>query len=103
MREVIQMAFIKQLNTIHKILAWDNVLSDAKDKNIALMPFDIHSYIDTFDDIKIINGPKGKNFIVHVDIPENVKAAFEELKSVYGNKIREVHRLNSVSYMANLS
>ena len=55
------------------------------------------------DDIKIINGPKGKNFIVHVDIPENVKAAFEELKSVYGNKIREVHRLNSVSYMANLS
>ena len=49
------MAFIKQSNTTHKILTWDNVLSDAKDKNIALMPFDIYSYIDTFDDIKIIN------------------------------------------------
>lgn len=49
------MAFIKQLNTTHKILTWDNVLSDAKDKNIALMPFDIYAYVKTFDDIEIID------------------------------------------------
>lgn len=27
-------------------------------------------------------GPNGKNYIAHVDIPENVKIAFEELKMV---------------------
>lgn len=38
-------------------------------------------------------GPKGKNYIAHVDIPENVKTAFEELKAVYGNETREANSL----------
>ena len=28
-------------------------------------------------------GPKGKNFIAHVDIPMDVKTAFDELSKVY--------------------
>lgn len=40
-------------------------------------------------------GPNGKNFIAHVEIPENVKNAFEELKLVYGEKIREANPLYS--------
>lgn len=40
-------------------------------------------------------GPNGKNFIAHVEIPENVKNAFEELKLVYGKKIREANPLYS--------
>lgn len=40
-------------------------------------------------------GPKGKNFIAHVDIPEKVKVAFEELKCVYGCKTREANPLYS--------
>jgi len=38
-------------------------------------------------------GPKGKNFIDHVDIPEEVLKAFELLKQVYGNEIREANPL----------
>lgn len=38
-------------------------------------------------------GPKGKNYIAHVDIPEEVRSAFEELKSVYGEKTREANPL----------
>ncbi|OUM58020.1 hypothetical protein PIROE2DRAFT_16815 [Piromyces sp. E2] len=38
-------------------------------------------------------GPKGKNFIDHVDIPEKVIQAFELLKQVYGNEIREANPL----------
>ena len=34
-------------------------------------------------------GPKGKDFIAHVEIPEEVKKAFSELKEVYGEKTRE--------------
>lgn len=33
-------------------------------------------------------GPRGRNFIAHVDIPEEVAAAFAELKKVYGGDIR---------------
>ena len=40
-------------------------------------------------------GPNGKNFIAHVDIPERVKIAFEELKNVYGEKTREANSLYS--------
>lgn len=40
-------------------------------------------------------GPNGKNFIAHVDIPEAVKNAFEELKFVYGDKTREANPLYS--------
>ena len=38
-------------------------------------------------------GPNGKNYIVHVDIPENVKIAFEELKMVFGSETREANPL----------
>lgn len=38
-------------------------------------------------------GPKGKNFIAHVDIPENVKIAFLELKKEYKDKIRKANPL----------
>ena len=38
-------------------------------------------------------GPSGKNYIVHVDIPENVKVAFEELKMVFGNETRVANPL----------
>ncbi len=40
-------------------------------------------------------GPNGKNFIAHVDIPETVKIAFEELKFIYGDKTREANPLYS--------
>ena len=50
------MAFILNNQTQHtKILTLDMILSDAKDKNIALMPFDIYAYVNTFDNIKIID------------------------------------------------
>ncbi len=38
-------------------------------------------------------GPKGANYIAHVDIPENVMIAFQELKAVYGNETREANPL----------
>lgn len=38
-------------------------------------------------------GPLGKNFIAHVDIPEEVQNAFAELREVYGNQIREANPL----------
>ena len=38
-------------------------------------------------------GPKGKGFIAHVDIPENVEKAFSELKNIYGDQIREANPL----------
>ncbi len=38
-------------------------------------------------------GPEGKGYIAHVDIPEKVKAAFEELKEIYGNETREANPL----------
>lgn len=40
-------------------------------------------------------GPQGKNFIAHVDIPGAVLHAFQELKMVYGNKVREANPLFS--------
>lgn len=33
-------------------------------------------------------GPKGANFIEHVDIPDNIKIAYEKLSSIVGNKYR---------------
>lgn len=38
-------------------------------------------------------GPKGKNFIAHVDIPDNVKEAFETVMSSYSNLMREANPL----------
>lgn len=38
-------------------------------------------------------GPAGKDFIAHVDISEEVREAFEELKEVYGDTVREANPL----------
>ncbi len=38
-------------------------------------------------------GPKGKNYIAHVEIPQNVRTAFDRLKKVYGNQTREANPL----------
>lgn len=38
-------------------------------------------------------GPKGKDFIAHVDIPEEVRTAFEELREIYGGDIRRANPL----------
>lgn len=38
-------------------------------------------------------GPKGKDFIAHVDIPEEVRNAFEELRETYGGDIRRANPL----------
>lgn len=38
-------------------------------------------------------GPKGKDFIAHVDIPEEVRTAFEELREIYGGNIRKANPL----------
>ena len=39
------------------------------------------------------HGPKGKDFIAHVEVPIIVQKAFDELKYVYGKKTREAHLL----------
>lgn len=36
-------------------------------------------------------GPKGRDFIAHIDIPQNVLEAFDELKKEYGSKVREAN------------
>lgn len=38
-------------------------------------------------------GPNGKKFICHVNIPENVREAFELLKTVYGEETRAANPL----------
>ena len=38
-------------------------------------------------------GPNGKGFIAHVDIPAEVQAAFEELRKVYSDLVREADPL----------
>lgn len=38
-------------------------------------------------------GPNGKGYIAHVDIPEEVRAAFEALKVDYGSMVREANPL----------
>lgn len=38
-------------------------------------------------------GPNGKGFIAHVDIPEEVRTAFEELRGIYGENIRKANPL----------
>ena len=46
-------------------------------------------------------GPNGKNYIAHVDIPENVKIAFEELKMVFGSEIRAANPLYATNMNKN--
>lgn len=57
------MAFIKKSNqpplSLVTIKTWDDLILDAKNKNICLMPFDIYAYVDTFDNIEVINDDLG--------------------------------------------
>lgn len=46
-------------------------------------------------------GPNGKNYIAHVDIPENVKIAFDELKMVFGSEIRAANPLYATNMNKN--
>lgn len=38
-------------------------------------------------------GPRGKGYLIHVDIPEEVQSAFEELKNEYGGIVRKANPL----------
>lgn len=40
-------------------------------------------------------GPNGKNFLAHVDVPAEVRQAFEELKMVYGVETRAANPLHA--------
>ncbi|ADL52948.1 hypothetical protein [Clostridium cellulovorans] len=40
-------------------------------------------------------GPRGKNYIAHVEIPDEVKTAFNELKKVYASMVREANTIYS--------
>ena len=40
-------------------------------------------------------GPKGKDFIAHIEVPIIVQEAFDELKYVYGAKTREANPLDA--------
>ena len=46
-------------------------------------------------------GPNGKNYIAHVDIPEKVKVAFDELKLVFGSETREANPLYASKVIKN--
>ena len=56
------MAFIKNNQPTPSsviIKTWDDMLLDAKNKNISTKPFDIYAYVSTFDNIEIINDDLG--------------------------------------------
>ncbi|MDY4860070.1 MAG: ImmA/IrrE family metallo-endopeptidase, partial [Campylobacter sp.] len=55
------MAFISNKKEIKetKIITWEEMLLDAEKKNITLMPFDIYAYVNTFDNIEIIDDDLG--------------------------------------------
>ncbi|MBS6397781.1 MAG: hypothetical protein KH452_11650 [Clostridiales bacterium] len=43
--------------------------------------------------IRNVYGPQGKNFLSHVDIPEEVEQAFEKLKLAFADRVREANPL----------
>lgn len=59
------------------------------DRYITLLMGEIPRLYDNEDGY----GPKGKSFIAHVDIPDNVMEAFGRLKKEYGGMIREANPL----------
>ena len=38
-------------------------------------------------------GPAGKDFIAHVEIPAEIRVAFQRLQTVYGSRTREANPL----------
>lgn len=59
------------------------------DRYISLLMGEIPRLSDNKDGY----GPKGKDFIAHVDIPEDVKNAFSELCNEYSGMVREANPL----------
>ncbi|WP_148410661.1 YdcF family protein [Murimonas intestini] len=59
------------------------------DRYITLLMGEIPRLSDSKDGY----GPNGKNFIAHVDIPEEVVKAFSELQQEYPDKVREANPL----------
>lgn len=59
------------------------------EKYISLLMGEIPRLLDNSDGY----GPKGKNYIAHVDIPMEVLKAFQELKEEYGHLIRAANSL----------
>lgn len=73
-----QLAYIENIHGM-----WDT------DRYVNLLMGEIPRLTDDADGY----GPKGKDFIAHVEIPEEVQTAFEELKRIYGEDIREANPL----------
>ena len=61
------------------------------DRYVSLLMGEIPRLTDNRDGY----GPNGKQFIAHVDVPDEVRAAFEQLKTTYGKQIREANPLYS--------
>ena len=59
------------------------------DRYITLLMGEIPRLADNADGY----GPRGKGFIAHVDIPNEVEEAFLELKEVYSGMVREANPL----------
>lgn len=72
-------------------LVYENEIRDMWDmeRYITLLMGEIPRLCDNADGY----GPKGKDFIAHVDIPEDVMEAFGRLKKEYGGMIREANPL----------
>lgn len=72
-------------------LVYENEIRDMWDmeRYITLLMGEIPRLCDNADGY----GPKGKGFIAHVDIPEDVMEAFGRLKKEYGGMIREANPL----------
>lgn len=79
---------------------------EVKDEKLAIEPpgiwgmWDIERYISLLmgEIPRLLDdengyGPKGKNYIAHVDIPANILKAFEELKVEYGAWVRAANPL----------
>lgn len=92
--------------TIINYAAYRAKVIDEKEKGMLAFETDIHGMWDMERYITLLMGeiprlmddsngygPNGKDYIAHVDVPCSVKQAFEELKIIYGDKIREANPL----------
>ncbi|MFA9464149.1 MAG: YdcF family protein [Velocimicrobium sp.] len=57
------------------------------ERYIALLTGEISRLSDDADGY----GPKGKNYLVHVEVPQDVRNAFESLKEKYGDIVRKAN------------
>ncbi len=64
------------------------------DRYLELLMGEIPRLLDNADGY----GPKGRDFIAHVDIPQKVIEAFDELKKEHGSMVREANPLYASAY-----